>query len=245
LRTSFGVAGDRPDPVWEHALERLADYAYRHYRALVYETPEFLTYFEQATPIAEISRLKIASRPPRRSASQGVGDLRAIPWVFSWMQNRHTLPGWYGLGSAVNDFLTTKAGDMAMLQSMYQRWDFWRTLIDNAQMILAKADLTIARLYADLVEDQGVAERIYERIAEEYRQTAQVICQITGQNALLDNAPVLQRSIQRRNPFVDPLSFVQILLLKRLRAGREPREELLTAVLESINGIASGLKNTG
>jgi phosphoenolpyruvate carboxylase len=245
LRTSFGVAGDRPDPVWEHALERLADCACHHYRALVYDTPEFLTYFEQATPIAEIARLKIASRPPRRSAAQGIAELRAIPWVFSWMQNRHTLPGWYGLGSAVADFVTSKAGDISMLQTMYQRWDFWRTLIDNAQMILAKADLTIARLYADLVEDQGVGDRIYEGIAEEYRRTTEVICLLTGQKALLENTPVLQRSIERRNPYVDPLSFVQVLLLKRLRAGHEPREELLTAVLESINGIASGLKNTG
>ena len=128
LRTSFTLAGDRPDPTWEHALERLAEYARLHYRALVYETPEFLTYFEQATPIAEISRLKIASRPPRRGAAQGINDLRAIPWVFSWMQNRHTLPGWYGLGSAVDDFLATKVGDMAMLRTMYERWGFWRTL---------------------------------------------------------------------------------------------------------------------
>jgi phosphoenolpyruvate carboxylase len=245
LQTSFAVAGDRPDSTWEHALERLADHACQHYRALVYETPEFLTYFEQATPIAEISRLKIASRPPRRSSAQGIADLRAIPWVFSWMQNRHTLPGWYGLGSAVNDYLAENAGDMAMLQTMYQRWAFWRTLIDNAQMILAKADLTIARLYADLVDDQQLAARIYDRIADEFRRTTQVICEITGQKALLDNVPVLQRSIQRRNPYVDPLSFVQILLLKRLRSTSEPNDELLTAVLESINGIASGLKNTG
>ncbi len=134
---------------------------------------------------------------------------------------------------------------MPLLQTMYQRWDFWRTLIDNAQMILAKADFTIARLYADLVEDQALAGRIYERIADEYRRTIDVISQITGQKTLLENVPVLQRSIERRNPYVDPLSFVQLLLLKRLRAGQEDNEELLTGVLESINGIASGLKNTG
>jgi phosphoenolpyruvate carboxylase len=246
LRSSFTAAGDRANTIWEHALERLAEYACNHYRALVYETPEFLTYFEEATPIAEISRLKIASRPARRSTSvQGIDDLRAIPWVFSWMQNRHTLPGWYGLGSAVDEYLASKAGDMAMLQDMYQHWDFWRTLIDNAQMILAKADLTIGRLYADLVTDQKLADRIYGRIADEYHRTIAVICQITGQKALLDNVPILQQSIRRRNPFVDPLSFVQILLLKRLRTGQEADEELLTCVLESINGIASGLKNTG
>ncbi len=161
------------------------------------------------------------------------------------MQNRHTLPGWFGLGSAVSEFLATKAGDMALLETMYRRWDFWRTLIDNAQMILAKADLTIARIYADLVTDRAVADRIYGRIAEEYHQTVRVICQMTGQRKLLDNVPVLQRSIARRNPFVDPLSYIQVLLLKRIRAGAEPKNELLTAVLESINGIASGLKNTG
>jgi phosphoenolpyruvate carboxylase len=245
LRTSFAVAGDHPDSVWEHALERLAGRAAVHYRAMVYDNPEFLTYFEQATPIAEISRLKIASRPARRSAARGIDDLRAIPWVFSWMQSRHTLPGWYGLGSAVRDYLTDQAGDLGMLQEMYERWSFWRTLIDNAQMILAKADLTIARLYADLVEDQALATRIYGRIAEEYRYTVDAICRITRQQAILDNVPVLQRSIARRNPHVDPLSFVQLLLLKRLRASAEPEEELLTGVLESINGIASGLKNTG
>ena len=128
---------------------------------------------------------------------------------------------------------------------MYQRWPFWRTLVDNAQMILAKADLTIARLYADLVEDRALADRIYDRIAAEYQRTVDVIGIITGQSELLDNMPVLKLSIQRRNPYVDPLSFIQLVLLGRLRAGIEPRTDLLTGVLESINGIASGLKNTG
>jgi phosphoenolpyruvate carboxylase len=245
LRTSFARPDDRPDTVWEWALEQLAERAGIHYRALVYETPEFLTYFEQATPIAEVSQLKIASRPARRTTAQEIEHLRAIPWVFSWMQSRHTLPGWYGLGSAINDFLTVQGGSLAQLQTMYQRWDFWRTLIDNAQMILAKADLTIARLYADLVEDQALAGRIFDRIHAEYERTVAAICSVTGQQALLENAPVLRHSIQRRNPYVDPLSFVQLVLLKRLRASPNPQEELLTAVLESINGIASGLKNTG
>ena len=245
LRSSFGIDEDRPEPGWEHMLDRLAERACAHYRALVYDNPEFLTYFEQATPLAEVSQLKIASRPPRRGAAAGINELRAIPWVFSWMQSRHTLPGWYGLGSAVTDYLADHPDDMAALQSMYQRWPFWRTLIDNAQMILAKADLTIARLYADLVEDQALAQRIFERIETEYHFTVSVILQITGQDALLEKAPVLQNSIQRRNPYVDPLSFIQLVILKRLRTGDGDREELLTAVLESINGVASGLKNTG
>lgn len=245
LQTSLACEDEQYDPAWERTLERLAERACRHYRSLVYETPEFRTYFEQATPIAEVSQLKIASRPARRTASQDIHQLRAIPWVFSWMQSRHTLPGWYGLGSAVSDHLAENPDDLAVLQRMYQRWHFWRTLLDNAQMILAKADLTIARLYADLVEDQALAARIYDRIADEYHRTVGVICQLTGQNVLLEQTPVLQRSIVRRNPYVDALSFVQLVLLKRLRAGEEAGPELLTAVLESINGIASGLKNTG
>lgn len=249
LRTSFALDSDHPLESWERILNRLAESACRHYRALVYEEPAFLTYFEQATPIAEIGQLKLASRPPRRSepggGPRGIDQLRAIPWVFSWMQSRHTLPGWYGLGSAVVEYLSEHPEDRETLSLMYRDWPFWRALIDNAQMILAKADLTIARLYADLVTEQALADRIFDRIAEEYERTADVISVITGQERLLDNMPILQRSIQRRNPYVDPLSFVQLVLLQRLRDGGEPRVELLTGVLESINGIASGLKNTG
>ena len=244
LLTSFS-GDERLDPGWEWALERLATSAGRHYRDLIYETPDFLTYFEQATPFAEISQLKIASRPSFRNNARTIGDLRAIPWVFSWMQSRHTLPGWYGLGSAVNDFLLDHGGDVAQLQEMYERWPYWRTLIDNTQMILSKADLTIARLYADLVDDEAVANEIFRRIETEFHTTVDVICKITGQARLLDNVPVLQRSIERRNPFVDPLSIIQLVVLARLRRGDEPREKLLAAALESVNGIASGLKNTG
>jgi phosphoenolpyruvate carboxylase len=245
LRASFPHDGDVPDPVWERAMDRLSAASCRHFRALFYETPDFLCYFEQATPIAEVSELKIGSRPARRGGVAGMEQLRAIPWVFSWMQSRHTLPGWYGIGSAVAEYLGQPGGSLAELRDMYQRWPFWRTLIDNAQMVMAKADLTIARLYADLVEDSALAERIFERIATEYQRTAEVILQITDQSVLLQQVPVLRRSIQRRNPYVDPLSFIQLVLLQRLRAGTEVSDELLTAVLESINGVASGLKNTG
>jgi len=250
LRNSFAHDTPQPAPEWERLLHRLAAASYRHYRALVYETPEFLTYFEQATPIAEIGQLKIGSRPPRRAeggtaAAAGIDQLRAIPWVFSWMQSRHTLPGWFGLGSAVCEHLSEFPEDREMLTVMYQRWPFWSALIDNAQMILAKADLTIARLYADLVEDRALGNRIFDLVSAEYQRAVEVIGVITGQDQLLDNMPVLKRSIQRRNPYVDPLSFIQLVLLGRLRAGGEAPAELLTAVLESINGIASGLKNTG
>lgn len=249
LRNSVAVENREPSPDWERLMDRLAEKARRHYRSLVYETPEFLTYFEQATPIAEIGQLKLASRPARRSegksAVAGIDQLRAIPWVFSWMQSRHTLPGWYGLGSAVSEHLTDNPEDRETLMRIYQEWPFWRTLVDNAQMILAKADLTIARVYADLVEDRDIGDRIYERIEREFARTVDAVLLMTGQTELLANMPVLQRSIQRRNPYVDPMSFVQLVLMERLRAGAEPRDELLMGVLESINGIASGLKNTG
>lgn len=246
LRTSFPDAAEGVDPAWLAALDVLAESARKHYRELVYGTPEFLTYFEQATCIGEIAELKIGSRPARRSAARSIEELRAIPWVFSWMQSRHTLPGWYGLGSAVAEFLAARPDGLAMLCDMYARWPFWKTLIDNAQMILAKADLVIARLYADLVQDQALAARIYGRIEAEYRSAADAVCRITGQSALLERSPVLGTSIERRNPYVDPLSFIQLVLLDRLRGSTgEGREELVTAVLESINGVASGLKNTG
>jgi phosphoenolpyruvate carboxylase len=245
LRTSFPEEAGAPEAEWLAVLDELAESARTNYRALVYENPEFLAYFEQATCIGEIAELKIGSRPARRSKARSIDQLRAIPWVFSWMQSRHTLPGWYGLGSAVKQLLRTRPTGLAMLRDMYSRWPFWKTLIDNAQMILAKADMVIARLYADLVEDRALADRIYGRIAAEYRSATEAVCQITGQSELLERSAVLRTSIERRNPYVDPLSFIQLALLRRLRAGEAPRDELVTAVLESINGVASGLKNTG
>jgi phosphoenolpyruvate carboxylase len=245
LRTSFPDATASPDPAWLAALDGLAEAARRHYRALVYETPEFLAYFEQATCIGEIAELKIGSRPARRGGARTIEQLRAIPWVFSWMQSRHTLPGWYGLGSAVAEFVAARPDGGAMLRDMYARWPFWKTLIDNAQMILAKADMVIARLYADLVDDAALADRVYGRIEAEYAAAVAAVCQITGQSALLERSPVLKTSIDRRNPYVDPLSFIQLVLLRRLRTGAGPRDELITGVLESINGVAAGLKNTG
>ena len=245
LHTSFPDENDQADPAWAAILDQLAPAACRHYRDLVYDDPDFLDYFRQATPIEEIVQLKIGSRPSKRGKSTSLDQLRAIPWVFSWMQCRHTLPGWYGFGGALDAYLVENPGDLAPLREMYQQWPFWRTFIDNTQMILAKADMTIARLYADLVDDPALAERVHGKIAADYAKAVDVIRRITGQNGLLEHLPILRRSIDLRNPYVDPLSFIQLVLLKRLRDGEGPAEETLTAVLESINGIASGLKNTG
>jgi phosphoenolpyruvate carboxylase len=244
LRTSFPSATAEPDPAWRSAMDQMAETARRQYRSLVYETPEFMSFYEQATCIGEIAELKIGSRPARRGGARSIEQLRAIPWVFSWMQSRFTLPGWYGLGSAVRQFCDSRPDGLPILQEMYTRWPFWTTLMDNAQMILAKADMVIARLYTDLVADRAIADRVYERIAAEYRSSVDAVCRITSQSALLERSPVLKTSIERRNPYIDPLSFIQQVLLQRLRAG-QPSEELVTAVLESINGVASGLKNTG
>jgi phosphoenolpyruvate carboxylase len=243
-------------------MEQIAASARHAYRSLIYDNPEFFTYFRSATPIAEISRLRIGSRPASRRNSTRIEDLRAIPWVFSWMQSRHTLPGWFGLGSALEAFIgadapidpqepplhsTTARQQLMLLREMYRRWPFFRTMIDNAQMILAKADLGIARRYAELVPDKELAERVFALIVAEYDRSVQLICQVAEISEILDSQPVLQRSYRQRNPYVDPLSYIQIELLRRLRDGppAEQQEAIETAVLMSINGIAAGLKNTG
>jgi phosphoenolpyruvate carboxylase len=173
-----------------------------------------------------------------------VEGLRAIPWVFSWMQSRHALPGWYGLGSALEEY-AGRAGGLATLRAMYEGWPFWRAALDNAQAVLLRADMVIARLYADLVDDQELAGRVFGRVEAEYRRTVEWICRVTGQAALLEHAPALRLAAERRNPYVDPLSFIQMALLRRLRAGEGPQEEVLLGVLESVNGVAAGLQNTG
>lgn len=248
LLTSFAPLGADTRPEWCDAMEELADESAQVYRALVYEDPNFLQYFLEATPITEIVRLNIGSRPSSRKTSQHIEDLRAIPWVFSWMQCRHTLPGWYGLGASITSFIERHGTEgQSLLCAMYAEWPFFSTLIDNAQMILAKADMRIARLYANLVTDRELANVIFERIMAEHDRSVDVIQRITGQARLLDNAPILQRSIDRRNPYIDPMSVIQVELLRRIRATPdvEDIDQIRNTVLLSINGVAAGLKNTG
>jgi phosphoenolpyruvate carboxylase len=238
-----------PPPEWRAAMDELSAAGYRAYRQLVYETPELLVYWQQATPINEISQMRIGSRPSRRGGgNQGVASLRAIPWVFSWMQSRHVLPGWYGLGTALSSYATSPER-LETLQQMYHNWTFFKNAIDNAQVSLGKADMGIARLYAGLVTDGRVREMIFSRIEAEYNRTRQTVLQITGQQEILDNEPVLQRSIWLRNPYVDPSNFVQVSLLRELRALRDPgspdAEAILEAIFLTINGVAAGLKRTG
>jgi phosphoenolpyruvate carboxylase len=196
----------------------------------------------------EISQMSIGSRPARRSAQATFDSLRAIPWGFSWMQSRHVLPGWFGIGQALSAYGRTPERRQ-LLQEMYQEWPFFQVVIDNAQLSLAKADMSIGRLYASLVEDEEVREAIFGTIENAFELTCQWITIITGQQELLENDPVLKRSVRQRNPYVDPLNFIQVSLLRRLRALPDPDtaegQELLRAIFLTISGIASGLKNTG
>jgi len=245
---------DEHSRLWEEAMDEMSKTSIDVYRQLVYGDPDFLEYFHDSTPIGELSQLNIGSRPPKRTASDRVEDLRAIPWVFSWMQSRYTLPGWYGLGSALSRYAEKSPAHLSRLQRMYREWPFFTTTLDNAQISLVKADMTIARKYATLVRNSDIRERIFGQIEAEYERTVSSICRISGMTALLDSNPVLQRSIRLRNPYIDPISYLQIEFLRRFRELpantndeqiEAQRSELLSAVLLSINGVAAGLKNTG
>jgi phosphoenolpyruvate carboxylase len=230
---------------WEKALDALSPLAERAYRGLVHETPSLVRYLHATTPLEEIGRLNIGSRPARRGDG-GLSDLRAIPWVFAWTQSRVTLPGWYGLGSALETWAAGQDERWALLATMYRQWAFFKTLVDNAQLALRGADLLIAGVYATLA-DPADRDAVFPPLAEEFRRTERALCRLTGQRDLLDEAPWLQRSIRVRNPYIDPMNYAQVALLRRLRAqpGEAEAEELRDAIRLSVNGIAAGLRNTG
>jgi len=227
-------------------MGELAPLAEKAYRGLVHESPSLVRYLRAATPLDEIGRLNIGSRPARRDPVAGLADLRAIPWVFAWTQSRVILPGWYGLGSAVSAWAGEDEARWALLATMYREWPFFKTLVDNAQLALRAADMLIAAVYATLA-DPADREAVFPRIRDEYRRTETAIARLTGQRDLLDEAPWLQRSIRVRNPYIDPMNYVQVALLRRLREnpGEAEAEEMRDAVRLSVNGIAAGLRNTG
>ena len=219
------------------------------YRALVYETPGFTEYFFSSTPIREIAELNIGSRPASRKPSQRIEDLRAIPWGFSWGQCRLTLPGWYGFGSAVSDFLRTpdagtRKAHLVLLQKMYRQWPFFRTLLSNMDMVMAKSDLALATRYAELVANTRLRKKIMSAIDAEWHRTADALALITGHKQRLANNAALQRSIRHRFPYIDPLHHLQVELVRRYRAGQTD-ERVRRGIHISINGIAAGLRNTG
>jgi len=218
------------------------------YRALVYETPGFTDYFFNSTPIREIAELNIGSRPASRKASQKIEDLRAIPWGFSWGQCRLTLPGWFGFGSAVEAFINTEGKDpkaqLALLQKMYRQWPFFRTLLSNMDMVLAKSDLALASRYSELVTDARLRKKVFTSIEAEWHRTADALTRITGDKQRLTHNTALARSIKHRFPYIDPLHHLQVELVRRWRAGQGD-ERVQTGIHISINGIAAGLRNTG
>ena len=233
-------------PEWRAALTEMAAEARQAYRALVYETPGFLEFWRSATPLDEIKRLQIGSRPSARQAGgEAVNKIRAIPWVFSWMQSRFNLPGWYGLGSG----LACKSEALDLLREMHTSWPFFRALVDNAEMSLVKADMEIAALYAGLASDQAQAQSIFAIILEEYQLTRRALLEISNYSELLQDEPIIQRSVHLRNPYVDPLNYVQVEMLRRLRSLPDPEgaeaQSLREVIVLTINGIAAGLRNTG
>ncbi len=230
------------------AMAALSEISARRYRNFVYESDGFIEYWQQATPIQELSRLQISSRPAKRQAKGGFAAMRAIPWMFSWMQSRAIVPSWFGLGSAFQTYARQHDGGIRLLQEMYRGWSFFKALIDNAQLDVAKADMGIAELYASLVEPPELRREFFGRIKTEHRLSSEMIMAVTGQAELLANMAAIKTSIQRRNPYVDPLNFMQVALLRELRQldeGDERRRQVLDATLATINGIAAGMKTTG
>jgi len=228
------------------AAEALSHESMRAYRALVYETPGFVDYFFSATPIREIAELNIGSRPASRKASQKIEDLRAIPWGFSWGQCRVTLPGWYGFGSAVETFIAadTRKEQVALLQKMYRHWPFFRALLSNMDMVLAKSDLALASRYAELVPDGRLRRRIFGAIEAEWQRTVEALALVTGEKQRLASNAALARSIKHRFPYIDPLNHLQVELVRRWRGGQSD-ERQRQGIHMAINGIAAGLRNTG
>lgn len=248
ITTTIEPPVEEKEAAWAAVMAEMSQAAYRAYRSLIYETPGFAEYFAQATPIEALTYLRIGSRPAKRQQSQRIEDLRAIPWVFAWMQSRHALPSWYSLGTALHAFAKRSRQNLAHLRTMYEEWPFFRMVIDNAAMALAKADMSIAREYAALVVDRRLADEIFRRVEAEWHLCREMVLAVTNQEALLAHEPDLQHALCIRNPYVDPLSSIQTALLGQLRRGEfavGDQEQAMAAVLVSINGIAAGLKNTG
>ena len=234
-----------PDPAFLETMEELSGAAYAAYRGLVYETEGFVRYFWASTVITEIASLNIGSRPASRKKTQAIEDLRAIPWVFSWAQCRLMLPGWFGFGSAVKAYIEAHPKDgLEALKAMYVSWPFFRTLLSNMDMVLAKSSLAIASRYARLVEDVSLREKIFAPISREWRDSVDALNTIMEQSKLLESNPLLDRSIRNRFPYLDPLNHVQVELLK-LHRSRAASEKVLTGIQLTINGISAGLRNSG
>lgn len=233
---------------WDDIIASISEVSRNKYQDLIFRDPDFLTYFKESTPLPEVGELNIGSRPSKRKNSDRFEDLRAIPWVFAWTQSRNLLPAWYAAGTGLQSFYNNNEDNLKIMQHMYENFSFFTSLVDTLQMAIAKADLVIAKEYAGMGKNEETRKRIFGQIEEEFKLTSELILKITRQQEILDNVPVIQESIRLRNPYVDPLSYLQVQLLTELRNIREQGgddPELLREVLLTINGIAAGLRNTG
>jgi phosphoenolpyruvate carboxylase len=241
---AFTRAESANPPRWEEAIEEMSQEAYRMYRREIAENPDVIEYFEQATPVNELDSARIGSRPSRRSKSRRLEDLRAIPWVFGWMQSRHAVPAWFAVGHALEQFAQSGAGHEQLLRQITRGFPLFADLVRNVELGIAKADLGIARVYSGLVKNPVLGKRVFPMLEEEFLRTRRMILRITGQRELLARNRVLARSIRLRNPYVDPMSLIQVELLRRKQQG-ESGSELEYPLGATINGIAAGLHNTG
>ena len=235
-------------PAWESTLDQLSTLSFDFYKKHVVDNPDTFTYFEQSTPVAELEHARLGSRPAKRAGKKSMADLRAIPWVFGWMQSRQLVPAFFGVGHALNAFIESHPDGLAQLQTMTRDFPLFLDIVRNVEMALAKADFGIARLYASLVEDEALRTRVFTVLEAEFNLTTKMVLAITQQKALLETNPVLERSIRLRNPYVDPMSLIQVELIRRKRTlppDAPEAAELNRAISATINGISAGLRNTG
>ena len=236
-------------PEWETAMDELSQTSFEFYKRHIVDDPDTFLYFEQATPVAELEHARLGSRPAKRSGRRSMADLRAIPWVFGWMQSRQLVPAWFGVGHALQRYSSEHKDGLALLQQMMREFPLFIDMLRNVEMALAKADFGIARLYASLVEDVALRDRVFSTLEAEFERTRAMLLQVTAQQELLERNPVLNRSIRLRNPYVDPMSLLQVELIRRKRAaaktGNAESAELDRAISATINGISAGLRNTG
>jgi phosphoenolpyruvate carboxylase len=232
------------DERWKAAIEEMSQKSFEFYRKNIADNPDILTYFEESTPVNQLEFARIGSRPARRSTSKRLEDLRAIPWVFGWMQSRHALPAWFGVGYAMELYASRGPDQEQLLKEMARSFPLFSNLIGNVELAMAKADMNIARLYASLVKDEALRDRVWKMLMEEFDRTRLMLLRITNQSDLLERKPVLSRSVRLRNPYVDPMSLIQVDLLRRKRSGADT-EAVNYALGATINGIAAGLHNTG
>ena len=249
LKASLNLVEDAPevDPEFLPIMENLAAASEDAYRDLTDHTEGFLDYFYETTPVEEIGQLNIGSRPSHRKASRSKNSIRAIPWVFGWSQSRHTIPAWYGIGSALAQYINSDAGNLAKLQHLYANWPFFRTLMSNVQMALTKAEMNVSQEYVSLAKDQATARPIFEKVRSEFQRTSKHVLEIVEMEILMEESPLLAKSLDRREPYITALNHIQVSLLHRHRNNQsEGKDDMwLRALLRSINAIAAGMRNTG